>query len=289
MYDYFGWLKRYENQTEDDMVEHVISSFNSSVELGLAEEDDLEKKIATSRAVQHAILAAKSKHRFIISTDLIRDLPKITPSYITSEFPFNDFIVMFSEPILNLIQNEKNYTSGAFGFHFLNNSEKGRSVVGIGSFDVNLNKTDLFSCSNAIWIDAPDPPNTVATGKYFYEINKQVILKILTIINAKNTELVKVDRWTVPRKHKYLGTITKQAPEPFYILKIKVPKPRYNNNGKEHIEHRNYSHAFDVRGHFRHLIAKRYKQKQVIWISPHKKGEGIYIPKTYEFVINEET
>lgn len=45
-----------------------------------------------------------------------------------------------------------------------------------------------------------------------------------------------------------------------------------------------YSHAFWVRGHFRHLRSEFWKEKrgQIIWIKPFVKGKGILIKKPYK-------
>jgi len=45
-----------------------------------------------------------------------------------------------------------------------------------------------------------------------------------------------------------------------------------------------YSHRFWVRGHWRHLKHKRFKQKrgQIIWIPPYIKGQGSLIEKRYK-------
>ena len=57
---------------------------------------------------------------------------------------------------------------------------------------------------------------------------------------------------------------------------------RYLYQLREHNTFR-YSHRFWVRGHFRHLRSKRFKNKigSTIWIYPYVKGEGILIEKPY--------
>lgn len=47
-------------------------------------------------------------------------------------------------------------------------------------------------------------------------------------------------------------------------------------------EHWNYNYRFWVRGHFRDLVGKRYKEKKRIWILPFIKGKGVLIEKSYE-------
>lgn len=44
-----------------------------------------------------------------------------------------------------------------------------------------------------------------------------------------------------------------------------------------------YSHRFYVRGHFRHLVAERYKEARgkTLWIPPYVKGEGMLVRKSY--------
>lgn len=51
----------------------------------------------------------------------------------------------------------------------------------------------------------------------------------------------------------------------------------------KHRLHPGYNFTFDVRGHFRQFNSDRFVNKQgtKVWISPFKKGHGIYIPKRY--------
>ena len=112
-------------------------------------------------------------------------------------------------------------------------------------------------------------------------------LRLVKLSDAKR--LVYVEEELQDRKNKLLPGLPKPEPSP----QTKEPEGANYMNvilgsyHKRKSEPKKYTHAFDVRGHFRYLQAKRYKVKQTIWIPPYVKGDGVYIPKTYNFVINE--
>ena len=70
---------------------------------------------------------------------------------------------------------------------------------------------------------------------------------------------------------------------PNILIKITGKTARYLD-AVEHLGHREFSHAFWVRGHYRHLVSDKwiYKKGATIWIPPFIKGDKELIKKAYD-------
>jgi len=71
---------------------------------------------------------------------------------------------------------------------------------------------------------------------------------------------------------------------PRLIVNVTGKTQRYLDAVKERGSHLSPSHAFWVRGHFRHLTSDYYKDKKgaAIWVAPFIKGDKLLIEKVYE-------
>lgn len=105
------------------------------------------------------------------------------------------------------------------------------------------------------------------------------------VIKGRNPK--DVDDWLVDEHHRegHYGY------EDGWKKDVSLRKSRYSKHLTllpEHIQSLGdkirHSHAFWVRGHYRHLKSERFKNKQgqMIWIPPYIKGNGELLDKVYE-------
>lgn len=75
-----------------------------------------------------------------------------------------------------------------------------------------------------------------------------------------------------------------------YLIKIEEPLKQYVDKMASLRVGREFSHKFDVRGHYRHLLSEFYKAKRgmKIWIPPFIKGKGLYLKKRYNIDKRDE-
>ena len=99
---------------------------------------------------------------------------------------------------------------------------------------------------------------------------KQPDVKTVEIVKSEKNILRKLKRGKVPEPNKVL-------------IKIGGRIKKYVDSVKS-MEEFSYSHSFWVRGHWRTLKSKFYKDKigERLWITPFIKGEGMLVSKTYE-------
>jgi len=112
----------------------------------------------------------------------------------------------------------------------------------------------------------------------------QLIWGVLALLNSEN--IIKkqyLGKTSSDREAVKNGT---RLPEPFYICQVEDPATKYLDLKRFNRAVRDgYNFEFDVRGHWRHLNSEKYttKKGEKIWISPYKKGHGVYIPKRYAY------
>lgn len=105
-----------------------------------------------------------------------------------------------------------------------------------------------------------------------------LLIKTLIFFNSKNVEIIPAGGY----KHVKLNE--SPIPFPYYTCRVTFPSRKYEQGEPKPTEKR-LRFRFDVRGHFRFLRSPRFvhKRLQSIWIASHRRGQGIYIPKTYLF------
>lgn len=108
-------------------------------------------------------------------------------------------------------------------------------------------------------------------------------VQIINFINS--TDYIEVSpTWkSIKSKEKYEQKFSRPLPPDFYMLRIKYPKDFIQGKVSEGSPKSPYRYQFDVRGHWRCLLSKKWTHKrgQVIWIPNFRKGRGVYIPKRY--------
>lgn len=120
---------------------------------------------------------------------------------------------------------------------------------------------------------------------------RKFVMNFLDFLNDPDVEMVKVLRSDKSvrkaiRKHKKLGEI-KESNVVRLTGKLKI----YVDSLQSHLsEHRHYSYRFWVRGHWRHLTARCWKNKRwlKVFIPPYVKGEGMLRLKRYYLNRKEE-
>jgi hypothetical protein len=107
--------------------------------------------------------------------------------------------------------------------------------------------------------------------------NPDIVIRDISRTEKQNKKRIKRNKFPI-NKHKYVI--------------IKGELKNYFDNLKNDVPNNSYTHSFWVRGHFRQLKNKRYKDKigHKIWIPPYIKGKGILVDKKY-FVrgLNDES
>ena len=106
--------------------------------------------------------------------------------------------------------------------------------------------------------------------KNFINLLDNPEIELITTERSKEQNLKRIKRGKVPLPTIHNIKITGK-------LKIYLDKLKSNPDF-------NYTHRFDVRGHWRTLRSDKWKYKKgtKIWIANYIKGEGIYIKKNYE-------
>lgn len=120
---------------------------------------------------------------------------------------------------------------------------------------------------------------------------RKFVMNFLDFLNDPDVEMVKVLRSDKSvrkaiRKHKKLGEI-KESNVVTLTGKLKI----YVDRLQRHVdEHRHYSYRFWVRGHWRHLTARCWKNKRwlKVFIPPYVKGDGLLRSKRYYLNRTEE-
>jgi hypothetical protein len=107
-------------------------------------------------------------------------------------------------------------------------------------------------------------------------------INLINFINSNDTVECAPMWGSMKRKAKYEKKYNNKLPPDFYMIRLKYPKAVVVG-GEQGESKSAYGYQFDVKGHFRTLLHKRWTHKrgQVIWIPPFKKGKGLYIPKDY--------
>jgi len=111
-------------------------------------------------------------------------------------------------------------------------------------------------------------------------MNVSLFINIINFLNSKNIIKKPVHAIGIKKRRKLLKSKKPLPPPAYYICKVTdIVKP-YKKSFGERAE-RYFTYSFSVRGHFRFLRNERFTKKrfQTIWVKPHIKGEGIFIPK----------
>lgn len=111
---------------------------------------------------------------------------------------------------------------------------------------------------------------------------KNFVCNFIDLLNDPDIELIFVERETDNDKNVPLVEKSKSIPTIVEIRlsgKLKIYMDKLESDGKFQ-----YTHTFDVRGHWRLLRDSNRWGSKVgvkIWIPPYRKGEGLYVKKDY--------
>jgi len=107
-------------------------------------------------------------------------------------------------------------------------------------------------------------------------------INLILFITSSNVQYVPYRGGSKSEYKRERKGLSPKKPE-FYWCRIHYPSILEEKPELAQRLHVGYNHTFDVRGHFRYLQSNRFKNKRGmrVWISPFKKGHGIYVPKQY--------
>lgn len=178
------------------------------------------------------------------------------------------------------------------GITFREGILKGRETKQVGK---NLRITMMsLNAKKDIWFDTFNKNHNIdeeykdfklqvmenpTTDKIARDFIHKFVLNFLNFLNNPEVEYREHKRSTknIERRKKQGKPI---IPSTFTVRingKLKLYIDEISRGNKFH-----FSHRFWVRGHFRTLSSKRYKEKKRIWILPYIKGEGILFDKSYK-------
>ncbi len=110
------------------------------------------------------------------------------------------------------------------------------------------------------------------------------VANFLDFLNEPDVEVHEVLRTnrSVRKAQKHHKEVT---PIPTRVVTVTGKLKIYLDNFARNVKGvRHFSHAFAVRGHWRHLTAKRWVHKRYlkVWVTPHVRGEGLFVRKKYK-------
>lgn len=101
------------------------------------------------------------------------------------------------------------------------------------------------------------------------------IQNIMKVFSSDNVKIIKTEYRNSKKEKKKVKKGCK-LPEHYYEIEVDGKRVMYDKDYQK--GGRSLSYSFDVRGHFRTYA----KTKKRIWIEPYRKGNGVYIPKSYK-------
>lgn len=108
-------------------------------------------------------------------------------------------------------------------------------------------------------------------------------LKCVLFLNSRNVSYVPYNGGTKTNLERERQG-KPPLPVDFHWIRIEKTKEIQDHiaSGKRRL-HSGFNYQFDVRGHWRRFLSPRYTNKRgtKVWIEPHKKGCGLYIPARY--------
>lgn len=225
---------------------------------------------------QHLYKEIKRSHLFQIDTKLNECLLKTNNRIYSRNLPF---VYMFI-PNDILIDNKK------IGGLFLHDSKSGTYILTPIYKDETHYNLKLFVFQEKEHqrlikkCNKDGIKNFLKDEKLKYKI-KLYICNFLDFLNTPDVEIKEIV-WSEEANKKRIKRGKPPIPT-IHNVTVTGKTKEYINNFHTHNKN-NYSHKFDVRGHWRTLKSERYGENvgKRIWIPNYIKGDGIYIKKRYD-------
>ena len=148
--------------------------------------------------------------------------------------------------------------------------------------DKHIEELNFPPFSRGDWYSLDENPTH--NYKYWNQLNqKQILSFICNYLLFLNDPRIKFIKHEGRKKNFKKKVYDFNFPKTMTVL-IENTLQRYINNfNDERTKVKfNYHYKFLVRGHFRKLKSKKYKEKKRIWILPYYKGRGLFVKKDYE-------